>query len=363
VSDRPPADPDDYVDLPPERRTLPRLVVVMGVLAVMLLVVGVGVRGWYQRKIDPPGPPGTPVAVEIEKGATLSGVGGVLADKNVISNATIFRFWARGKDIEVQAGQYRFHEDSSFDEALSVIRKGPAPPPVERVTVPEGLTLRKLTVVLADADARFSGPKVQAALADPSIRSLFQPPDQTSLEGLVFPSTYDVGESDDAAAMVRRMVAQMDIVATKAGVTQGVQSSGDPVPTLSPYEILTVASLIQAEAGSVEEGPTIARVIYNRLDDGMPLGIDATSRFLAEQTGTSIDFESDSPYNTRRQTGLPPTPIGGPGEAAIDAALHPADGNWLYYVLEAPGRHFFTASESEFLDKKQECEAKGLGCG
>lgn len=354
---------EDYVDLPPERRTLPRLVIVMGVLAVMLLTVGIAVRGWYQHKVDPPGDPGKVVTVDIEKGATLSGVGGVLADRNVISNATIFRFWAHGKHIEVQAGTYEFRLDSSFDEALDVIRKGPAPPPVERVTIPEGLTLKKLTALLAKADPRFTADKVQAALADATIRSAFQPEGQASLEGLLFPSTYDVGETDDASALVKRMVGQMDIVATKAGVESGVQSGGDEVPQLSPYEVLTVASLIQAEAGSPEEGPKIARVIYNRMNDDMTLGIDATSRYLAELNGGDVDFDSDSPYNTRRHAGLPPTPIDLPGEAAIDAALHPANGDWLYYVLEAPKRHFFTASESEFLDKKRECEEKGLGCG
>ena len=354
---------EDFVELPPERRTLPRVVVVLALLAAALIVVGFGIRGWYQGKVDPPGEPGKAVTVEIERGATLSGVGGVLADKDVITNATIFRFWARDKEIEVQAGTYRVRADSSFDEVLEVIRDGPAPPPVERVTIPEGLTMMRLTDVLADTDPRFGPQQMQAALSDPGIRSTFQPPDQASLEGLLFPATYDVGESDDAVDLVKRMTAQMDTVANEAGITGGVQSTGDEVPTLTPYEILTVASLIQAEAGNPQEGPMIARVIYNRLLDGMPLGIDATSRYLAEQTGADIDFESDSPYNTRRQVGLPPTPIGGPGEAAIQAALHPADGDWIYYVLEAEGRHFFTASESEFLQKKEECEAKGLGCG
>ena len=145
-------DDEDFVELPPERRTLPRVVVVIALLAAALIVVGFGVRGWYQGKVDPPGEPGKAVTVEIERGATLSGVGGVLADKDVITNATIFRFWARDKEIEVQAGTYRFREDSSFDEVLEVIRDGPAPPPVERVTIPEGLTMHGLTEVLADTD-------------------------------------------------------------------------------------------------------------------------------------------------------------------------------------------------------------------
>ena len=160
------------------------------------------------------------------------------------------------------------------------------------------------------------------------------------------------------------MVAQMDTVANAAGVTGGVQSTGDEVPTLSPYEILIVASLDPGRGrepgGGAEDRPGDLQPPPR----GHVRWASTPPRcYLAEQTGAEIDFESDSPYNTRRQVGLPPTPIGGPGEAAIQAALHPADGDWIYYVLEAQGRHFFTASESEFLQKKEECEAKGLGCG
>src|SRR6185503_16237080 len=108
---------------------------------------------------------------------------------------------------------------------------GPAPPPVERVTIPEGLTMMRLTDVLADTDPRFGPQQMQAALSDPGIRSTFQPADQASLEGLLFPATYDVGESDDAVDLVKRMTAQMDTVANEAGIAGGVQSTGDEVPT------------------------------------------------------------------------------------------------------------------------------------
>ena len=108
-------------------------------------------------------------------------------------------------------------------------------------------------------------------------------------------------------------------------------------------------------------------MIYNRLSQGIPLGIDATSRYEAELAGRDredIDFESDSPYNTRRIAGLPPTPIASPGRASIEAALNPADGPWIYYVLEdAEGNHFFTDSNSEFLAAKERCREAGLGCG
>src|SRR5690606_6147309 len=101
------------------------------------------------------------------------------------------------------------------------------------------------------------------------------------------------------------------------GIAAGVQGGAQEVPTLDPYQVLVVASLIEEESGNPGEAPKIARVIYNRLLREIALGIDATSKYLAEQTGEPIDFESDSPYNTRRVRGLPPTPISAPGEASI----------------------------------------------
>jgi len=136
---------------------------------------------------------------------------------------------------------------------------------------------------------------------------------------------------------------------------------------LTPYEVLVVASLIEEETKVDAERPQVAQVIYNRLREGIPLGIDATSRYEAEIQGRdrgSIDFESDSPYNTRRIAGLPPTPIASPGRASIAAALEPADGPWLYYVLlDEEGNHLFTDDYNEFLRAKDACEAAGLGCG
>ena len=111
----------------------------------------------------------------------------------------------------------------------------------------------------------------------------------------------------------------------------------------------------------------VARVIYNRIKQGIPLGIDATSRYEAELAGrdrSKVDFTSSSPFNTRRFKGLPPTPIAAPGRASIEAALHPADGPWTFYVLQdAAGHHFFTASNAEFLAAKKRCHDAGLGCG
>ncbi len=353
---------DDYVELPPERGAVPKLALVLVLVLAVVAVVGLGGRRWYQSQVDPSGPPGSAVAVDIPLGTSLAGTGGLLSDRGVITNPTVFRYWVRNKEVAVQAGSYRFRRRSSFEEVLAVLRKGPVPPPVTRITVPEGLTVREIGARLAEA-GRFDRAAVDAALANPNLRSRYQPADQPSLEGLLFPATYDVSRGQSAAAVVARMVREMEAVAFRAGVDAGVKPGADGAPALDPYQVLIVASLIQEESGNPVESPKIARVIYNRLQAGEPLGIDATSRYQAEQTGTDVDFESKSPYNTRRQAGLPPTPIAAPGADAIQAALHPSDGPWIYYVLEAKGQHFFTDSEQEFLAKKRECAQKGLGCG
>src|SRR5690606_32039630 len=200
-----------------------------------------------------------------------------------------------------------------------------------------------------------------------TIRPASLDPAVTSLEGFLFPDTYQLLAGQGEEAALRRMADQFDAVAAEIDLAGRAAALGR-----TPYEIVVIASLIQEEYGIPEEMGRIARVIYNRLEIGEPLGIDATSRYeavLAGRDREDLDFESDSPYNTRRQAGLPPTPIAAPGRLALEAALDPAEGDWIFYVRDPntertpEGGHFFTASAAEFSQVKAECEAAGLGCG
>ena len=352
---------DDIVDLPNERAGLPKVVVVLGVILLLFVVLVLGGRSWYQRQVDPPGPPGEEVDVLVPNGAVLTDLGSLLGRADVVSNATLFRFWIRDKDIDLQAGTYRFRRDMSFEEVEEVLRGAPLAPATLDVTVPEGLRLVELVAAIDEQVPRFTTEQLNQAINDPANRSRFLPEGQMSMEGMLFPSTYEVGAMETPTGLIRRLVDEMDRQATDAGIDTGL--TGDNLPSLSAYEILTVAPLIERESGNPQESPQIARVIYNRLLQGMPLQIDATSQYLADETGEPIDFESESPYNTRINPGLPPSPIAAPGRSSIDAALNPATGPWLYYVLEAEDQHFFTDDYDEFLEKKDECEAEGLGCG
>ncbi|MCB0971372.1 MAG: endolytic transglycosylase MltG [Acidimicrobiales bacterium] len=347
---------------------VPRWVVALGVVVVVLALFVGGGWYWYQTKVDPPGGPGESVSIEIPQGATTSRVGDILDQEGVITSSTLFGFYVGGKDLTaVQAGIYEFRENSSFDDAIEVLNAGPDQPlgaDTTSVGVPEGLRLEEMLADLAGDVDRFSVEGLEGALADGSVTSGLQPDGNDSFEGLLFPATYEIDDETTEAELLSMMAAEMEGRASTIGLADAAgRISGQYGLDLDTYDLLVVASLVHEEAGSPEEAPKIAAVIYNRLAEGTPLGIDATSRYLAELEGTEVDFESDSPYNTRRQAGLPPTPIASPGEYALAAAANPADGPWTYYVLTDPGVHTFTDSYQEFLAAKDECIAKDLGCG
>jgi UPF0755 protein len=356
----------EWEDWRPPSRTGRRLFI--AALVLLGLLAAAGYVGWQQvqERIDPPGPPGEVVELEIPAGSTTEDIGAQLADNDIITSPTVWNYWARIEGVgPFQAGFYEFQANSSFQEAVAVLEGGPRPPQLERITIPEGLTVAEILPRLADPDTgveRWSLEALQAALDSGEIRSKYQPPEVTSFEGLLFPDTYEIDDEVDEAGFLRRLVAETDARLTALDVEARAAELGR-----TPYEILVIASLIEEESRVPEERPMIARVMYNRLEQGIPLGIDATSRYEAEIGGRDrgdLDFESDSPYNTRRVAGIPPTPIAAPGQASLEAALDPADGPWIYYVLkDAEGNHFFTDSFSEFNRAKAECARLGLGCG
>ena len=179
-----------------------------------------------------------------------------------------------------------------------------------------------------------------------------------SIEGFLFPSTYEFSQYTPSAKLVRDQLATFRRQWSKVDLRYAKSKN------LTPYDVLIVASMIEKETVAPEERRLVAAVIYNRLRRGMALGIDATIRYGRNVPGTEplkqSDLESDDPYNTRRRLGLPPTPISNPGLASMRAAANPARVDYLFFVRKRDGvHHFFTASESEFFRKK--CEF-GFGC-
>jgi len=356
---------EDYVELPPESSRGRRvLLVVLAVFLVLAVAAGAAAL-WVQRQLDPQGPAGEPQTITIPEGSTSDEIGKLLAAEGVISSDFVWGWYLRiNGGGPFQAGDYELGDNSAVADVIDILEAGPAPIEERSFTLPEGLTVPEILARLADPDdgLGFDLVTMQQLLDSGQIRWQGQPPEQPSNEGILFPETYRIDAEADEKAVLLLLVAQLDAVMTELDV-----ASAQDRFNLTPYEVLVAASLIEEETKVDAERPMVARVIYNRLSQGIPLGIDATSRYEAELAGRDrgdIDFESDSPYNTRRNAGLPPTPIAAPGRASIEAALNPADGPWIYYVLEdAEGNHLFTESNSEFLAAKERCRQAGLGCG
>lgn len=337
-----------------------RLLVLGGGLA---LVVGGAYwwgNSWLQRQLDPPGEPQGSFLVEIPSGAGVNEIARILANEGVVANATVARLWWRGAE-DLQAGSYYFAEDMSVEEARAVLDAGPIPPVGESITIPEGLWLAEIADRLLDSLPEFDPAELQSALTDGQVRSRYLPADITSLEGLLFPDTYQVDQRgvSDEADLVRRMVEQFDRVAAQIGYDDAPERIG-----LTPYQLLVAASIIEAEAARSQDRPRVARVIYNRLNEGMPLQMDATVLYALGQRKTSLtltDLDVDSPYNTRRFPGLPPTPIAAPGRESLTAAMNPEPGEWLYFVLvERDGTLFFSEDYDEFLVRAADARARGV---
>lgn len=358
---------EDYVELPPEPGRLRKVLFVLGGLLVFIgLMAALG--GWWLYKQVDPGNPGQELTITVPPGSTTSQIGTLLEAKGVITNATVFQYYAKFRGAgPFKAGNYDgLRQHSSMGAVIDRLEAGPLPPKYTEMAVPEGLWLQDIRALILKTFPQMDPGRLDTALR--SVRSKYQPQGSDNLEGLLFPAVYRVQEGDegDEQKLVQQMVTKFDQVGDEIGLDKATERlKGQTGKTdLTPYQVVTVASMIEAEAKLPEDKAKIARVIYNRLAQDMQLGIDATVIYaLGEhlQSLTSSQLKVDSPYNTRQKKGLPPTPIGSPGKASLEAALNPAEGDWLYYVLaDENGGHYFTADYNDFLRAQREAQKKGL---
>jgi UPF0755 protein len=348
----------------PERRKRGCLGKVVGLLAVLVVLglVGAGLA-WisYQKAVDPAGPPGEPVKLTIPMGSSTQAIGKLLDSAGIITSADMFRYYIRlNGGGPFQAGEYTLAKNMSMAEAIDVLEKGPELK-FEQLTVPEGLVLSQIARQVAKLEGR-SAEAFTAAVQSGSVRSKFQPQGVTTLEGLLLPETYNVEPKDDEARILERIVSSFDVACEQAGIPDAQAKVG-----ISPYEAIIVASLIERETRFDDERAKVAQVIYSRLQKKIPLGIDASIIYAlgkSDEHDVRVlfkDLEIDSPYNTYKRTGLPPTPIAAPGKASLEAAMHPEPGPYLYYVVtEKSGRHSFATTLAEHNRNIAKAEAAGL---
>lgn len=324
------------------------ILLVIGVLGIIYLIYTSAVGGGDQTaKSDN-------AKVKVVEGDTVSSVADKLDAAGVISNATIFKLEARfsGNSGDIKPGQYTFSRGEDSSEILKKLTAGKEVATFT-ITIPEGLTLKQTAEKVAsqsnisEKDFETEADKTgysYAFLKDPAIKTT---------EGYLFPKQYEFEKGTTAHQVVDRLLNQYMIE------TQDIDISGAKKRlNLSEHELLTVASLIEREAASLKEKPIIASVIYNRIRQGTPLQIDASIQYALGTPKAELslqDLKIDSPYNTYENPGLPPGPICSPSKESIEAAVKPADTNYLYYVLKADGKeHYFTDNYNDFLQAKAE---------
>jgi UPF0755 protein len=304
---------------------------------------------------------GDTIAVIIPRQASAGDIGDLLDSKGVVASAALFKLRATlgGHRGDLKPGRYLLKEGMSYGDVLDRLVAGPASD-VITVTIPEGLSRREIVPILRRAGLR--GDYVRAS-ADTSLLgrvAVKSHPD--SLEGFLFPATYELARGASVKTLVAKQVAAF---AQRIGT---VDLSYARQKNLTVFDVVTIASMVEREARLARERPLIAAVIYNRLHAHQPLGIDATIRYATGNWTsplTQSQLAIDSPYNTRRNAGLPPGPIGNPGLDSIRAAARPAHVGYLYYVVKPGtcGEHAFSSTFAQFEQDQSRYKAAREAAG
>jgi UPF0755 protein len=378
-----PADPWDdpdatdaiVIERPPRRARWPFRAIVwtIGCLLIVAVLVAGSIGWWYINQINPKGDPGPAVNFTVNEGETVDSLSERLQDDGIITNARVFRWYvARQGGLDLTPGYYRLRPRDHMGNLMRVLGTPPAET-YTAVTFPEGFTVARMASRLSEKVPQMLVSDFVKATSDGIVRSEFQPESVTSLEGLLFPDTYQVSNGESAGQVVQRMVSLMERVGRQEQIVEKGYGLGH-----SAYDMLIIASMIEREAKVDADRPMIARVILNRLALGMPLQIDATLYYNQDPNMPFDQLKAiDTPYNTYLHTGLPPTPIANPGRASIEAALNPANNPpaggaecqslprdqclWLYYVIaDEAGRHAFAVTLAEHEANVEKARAAGL---
>ncbi|RKK05099.1 endolytic transglycosylase MltG [Pseudoroseomonas wenyumeiae] len=298
------------------------------IVFLVLVLLAAGGAWWAREQYVAPGPLAEPTAIVVPRGSSQA-IAEVLVARGAIRDPRIFTLAARLTRAEgpLRAGEYLFPAQGSLQQVLEVLRE--ARPVQRRLTLPEGLTAKQI-IALIDAAPGLTG-------NTPALD-----------EGTVLPETYSYQYGDTRAALVRRATTAMSATLERLWKER---SPGLPLDT--PREALVLASIVERETGMPEERPRVAAVFLNRLKRGMPLQSDPTVAYAAadgaplDRPLTRADLDREHPFNTYRVRGLPPGPIASPGEKSLEAVLHPAESDDIYFVADGSGGHAFARTLEE----------------
>lgn len=319
----------------------------LAILVIILAIIGGGAWLWLRAQLTTPyrGFSEAEIFVELPQGMSVAGIADKLAEAGVVHDALTFRLAARLNELDrhLQAGEYRFADAAKPSDVAARLARGDVYK--HPVTFPEGLTIHEMAAIF-DRSGLGTAADFEAAAANTALITDVDP-DAASLEGYLFPDTYTLPRHTDAAGVVKAMVAGF----WKA--FDATLKSDASAQNMSARDVVTLASIIEKETASPAERPLVSAVYRNRLKIGMALQCDPTVIYglmLLRQWDGNIrkkDLDLDSPYNTYRHVGLPPGPIASPGRASLQAALHPAPVDYLYFVSRNDGTHVFAATLAE----------------
>lgn len=340
-------------DLRPRRTTL----LVLFVAFVVLVGAIVWAGNYYAGCKTAPDPSKETVNFTVPDGASAGDVVDDLASEGLINcSGFVGNLLMRGtgKTDQIRAGQYQLNPGMTLDEIVTVLTTAPTKIPTTSVLIPPGYRLTEIASTLQETLKIPEKAFLDAANSGEYSLEPYLPAGTPTVEGFIWPETNRFPTKGTTPDDV---------------ITTGLDQFGDAVEDLpwdraasldvTPYEVMVIASMIEKEAMIDADRPLISAVIYNRLREGMTLGIDATVGYIDPDPSdglTTPDFEIDSPYNTRLNMGLPPTPIASPSLASIEAALDPADVGYFYYVAcGGDGGHRFSIDYDTFLDNVDVC--------
>ena len=334
------------------------------VAVVLLAVLGVGGYKLYKSFHSPDysGPGSGVVMVQVQSGDTAESLAPVLVKLGVVASVNSFVSAVKSSSCPtcLQPGFFRLHKHMNSALAYKLLLN-PASRIQSVVTIPEGLRLYQILSRLGTAKSPIPASAYAKALKDKAALGLPSYANGNP-EGYLFPATYDITPGMNATSVLQAMVTRFKQEAGSVNLPHAAAAVH-----LTAGQVITVASILEAEGGNPKYYASVAEVIYNRLNQGMKLGLDSTVNYALHRFGASLtttQLNVNSPYNTRLHTGLPPGPIDSPGDAAIQAALHPAHGDLLYFVTVnlKTGLTKFTNDPNVFAALVAECRRNGAGC-
>ena len=303
------------------------------------------------------------ITVNIPQGSAASEISSILDSTGIVSSKLAFELYLRNENLtdKLRAGTYELPNNLSFEEVTALLLKGP-PLKTYTITVPEGLWISE-TLEILSAQTGYDVLQLENSLTSGLVTSNYLDSTEAlelqNWEGLLFPNTYQIDIEANGEEILQIMVSELEkryeLLLSNYSVPEWINNSN---------EFFTVASLIEAEAKLDEDRPLVSSVIRNRLNDNMLLQIDAAVLYALQKRKSQvllIDLQVDSPYNIYKFTGLPPTPISGFGEKAMQAIFDTPENDFIYYLLtDINGKMTFTNNYEDFINLKNKAKEEGV---